>query len=267
MNKYFTPIVAGLLSVYASSAMSLNMDDKLSMPGVMLKSGDWYSQNGNYIVPDTLSKLSARQWPIDNWKKIKVHSKYVEVSQAPGNNGKAPDFLQNIVQQRNYLDLQIIGTLPADAALPDVDPYDDGVMYLRVPGAAMPSRVTNSYVFSNGTSGLVPKLDNRYELELEQKPFSFTVRNSLRNNQGVAYGQGAFYTIEYDGWHYQYELGGNGRDSRIEAIADIDGDGKPDFIVKVENATHIILSSVAKPGKNVPAASLSLTQVDGSDGC
>jgi hypothetical protein len=85
----------------------------------------------------------------------------------------------------------------------------------------------------------------------------FTVRNGFRTKDGRAYGEGAQYTIEYDGQRYEYSLGTRGWDSTILSIADIDGDGKPDFhIATGDGAEFILLSSLAKPGRNAPSASL-----------
>lgn len=97
-------------------------------------------------------------------------------------------------------------------------------------------------------------------LRLGEQPFALTVRNGLRTAGGAPYGSGAHYTIEYDGNVYEYVLGEFGWDSTIEAIVDLDGDGKPDFIIAVggDNSGYeaILLSSKATPGRNVPTASL-----------
>ena len=46
----------------------------------------------------------------------------------------------------------------------------------------------------------------------------------------------------------------------MSAIADIDGDGKPDFLISVggNNSGHeyLLLSSLARPGRNPPSAAL-----------
>lgn len=70
-----------------------------------------------------------------------------------------------------------------------------------------------------------------------------------------------------DGW-YRIRLeadraGEFGWDSSIDAIADIDGDGLPDFVISVggNNSGYeaVLLSSTAKPGRNAPTASLTST--------
>ncbi len=104
-------------------------------------------------------------------------------------------------------------------------------------------------------------MDNRYALKLGEQEFAFTVRNGFRTKSGAPYGDGAQVTVEYDGQQYAYSLGEFGWDSTIVAIADLDGDGKPDFIFRVGGTNSeteaVLLSSKAKPGKNPATASLS----------
>ena len=52
-------------------------------------------------------------------------------------------------------------------------------------------------------------------------------------------------------------------ESRILAAADIDSDGKPDFIVQIGDQEVLLLSSRTQPGLNPPAAVLALN----ADGC
>lgn len=73
---------------------------------------------------------------------------------------------------------------------------------------------------------------------------------------------GVQYAIDYAGHSYTYLLGPRGAQTRIAAVADLDGDGKPDFLVQVcGQALYLLLSSQAQPGANLPTAELP------ADGC
>lgn len=73
-------------------------------------------------------------------------------------------------------------------------------------------------------------------------------------------GEGAHYAIEIDGDRYEYFLPGFGWESHIEVAGDLDGDGRPDFIVHVGGsnswAVYLLLSTKARPGMNAPVAAL-----------
>ena len=60
---------------------------------------------------------------------------------------------------------------------------------------------------------------------------------------------------------YEYLLDGFGWDSEVQYAGDLDRDGRPDLIVYVNgNSTgtwYLLLSRLAKPGMNAPAARLS----------
>ena len=165
---------------------------------------------------------------------------------------RQPAFLGNIRQQL---------TAPENPAEQEkLSAANYNVFYLRVPGVKLKTGAIAPYRFRNGTPQISPKLDHRYELTLGTQAFAFTVQNGLRGRNGEAYGDGALYTIEYDGNKFEYRLGEFGWDSRIQTIADVDGDGKPDFVIAVggNNSGYeaVLLSSVAKPGVNPATASL-----------
>jgi hypothetical protein len=44
--------------------------------------------------------------------------------------------------------------------------------------------------------------------------------------------------------------------TKVRAVADLDGDGLPDFLVDVGDETYLLLSTHAQPGGNPPSAQL-----------
>jgi len=67
--------------------------------------------------------------------------------------------------------------------------------------------------------------------------------------------QGIAYTIGYGGATYRYVLGGAGADHTVvRAIADLDGDRQPDFVIDVDAGVYLLLSTQAQPGANAPTA-------------
>ena len=101
---------------------------------------------------------------------------------------------------------------------------------------------------------LVPVNGRTYPLLQGTSPFTLTVNNGFKGRAG------AHYVIEQDGERYEYLLDGFGWDSEIQVAGDIDGDGRPDFIVYVNGNNagtwYLLLSSESKPGMNRPSASL-----------
>ena len=221
-------------------------------PGLLLREGNWAGDVGTYLVPQALASLPTARWPVDGWHRLRIDARSIDVSAAaagPAHSG--PAFLAAIAAQ--VAAARDGGTILETSNPPGND------LYLRVEGTALADRTAPAYVFRNGTTSIRPELDRRYELLLGDKPFAFTVHNGARTANGTAYG-GAHYVIEVDGETREYLLGEFGWDSTIEAIADIDGDGKPDFIVRVagNNSDYdaVLLSSRAKPGRNPATASL-----------
>ena len=237
--------------------------EHLKEPGVMLRVGTWNGDVGSFVVPAALANIKSSAWPIDGWIRLNLRADRIELEPVLMPNQQSPAFLKTITRQLEDTQDQGGGTSnqaqsnPAQQAT-SVEPSND--IFVRVPGAKWVTGSAQTYRFKNGTGVLRPKLDNRYELVWAGQPFAFTVQNGLRDRNGRAYGDGAQYTIEYDGNKYEYSLGEFGWDSQIMAIADLDGDGKPDFIITVggNNSGYeaILLSSRAKPGKNPPTASL-----------
>ena len=89
-----------------------------------------------------------------------------------------------------------------------------------------------------------PRMGVEHELSLAGQRFSLL----------AAYvDQGIEYTIAYGGRNYSYVLGGAGADHTVvRAIADLDGDRAPDFVIDVDQDVYLLLSTRAHPGRNVP---------------
>jgi hypothetical protein len=66
---------------------------------------------------------------------------------------------------------------------------------------------------------------------------------------------GIEYTLGYGGDSYRYVLGAPGADRTVvRAVADVDGDRKPDFVIDVDGNVYLLLSTQARPGENAPTA-------------
>ena len=245
MPKRIAAVLLGLLAPLVAAGGAPE-------PGLLLREGNWAGDAGAYLVPRSLASLPTARWPVDGWYRLRLEARTVVVSAvAAGPAHSGPEFLAAIAAQ--VAAARGGGTILETSSSPRSD------LYLRVEGTALAERAAPAYVFRNGTTALRPELDRRYQLQLGDKPFAFTVHNGARTATGTPYG-GAHYVIEVDGEAREYLLGEFGWDSTIEAIADLDGDGKPDFIVRVagNNSDYeaVLLSSRAKPGRNPATASL-----------
>ena len=137
--------------------------------------------------------------------------------------------------------IEVRSVKPGDGSIVPADAY-----YLRLPGAALKPGARRVYPYMQVLHRPTPGAD--YELALGTTRFSLRV-------EGVE--RGVEYTIGYGGQTYTYVLGPyDARDTGVRAIADLDGDAQPDFLIDVQHSTYLLLSSQARPGANLPTAEL-----------
>jgi hypothetical protein len=114
----------------------------------------------------------------------------------------------------------------------------DDALFVRLPGAALKPGLRTSY---------------REREVLQDVPGLASPRFSLRVEDLAA---GVQYAIGYGGHTYTYLLGASGASTSVRAVADLDGDARPDFLVDVDDCTFLLLSTEAQPGRNLPTAEL-----------
>ena len=137
---------------------------------------------------------------------------------------------------------------PADRSLVPAD-----ALFLRLPGAALKQGTRPAYRYASGLPH--PRLGQDYALTFGATQFNLRVDNGAK---------GMEYAIGYGGQTYSYVLGPfDAGDTSIRLIADLDGDALPDFVVDVDGASYLLLSTRAQPGSNLPTAELLARDEDG----
>jgi hypothetical protein len=130
---------------------------------------------------------------------------------------------------------------PADRSLVPAD-----ALFLRLPGAPLKQGTRPAYRYASGLEQ--PRLGQDYTLTLGATQFNLRVENGAK---------GMEYAIGYGGQTYNYVLGPfDASVTSVRLVADLDGDALPDFVVDVDDATYLLLSTRALPGPNLPAAEL-----------
>jgi hypothetical protein len=119
-------------------------------------------------------------------------------------------------------------------------------LFFRLPGATLKQGLRPAYA---GSAPRQPKLGVDYALSLGQVRFGMRVENVVKGMQ---------YAFTYGGQTYSYVLGPfDATSTTVRAVADLDGDAQPDFLIDVgEDATYLLLSTKARPGQNLPTAEL-----------
>ena len=138
--------------------------------------------------------------------------------------------------------IEVSAVAPSAAERAD-DP--EGTLYVRVPGARLQEGLRPKYRFAG--EALQPKVGHQYELLLGRTRFSFSVDSGP---------EGMRYEIGYGGQAHTYLIGLPAATTRVQAIADLDGDAMPDFVLDVGDETYLLLSTRAQPGHNAPSAQL-----------
>lgn len=125
------------------------------------------------------------------------------------------------------------GAVPADA------------LFFRLPGTALKTGLRSSYrdqeVLRSARMGREhePSLGKRFTLRVEEVD------------------AGVRYRIGYGTHEYTYIVGPKGSTTSVRAVADLDGDSRPDFVIDVDGlATYLLLSTKAQPGLNLPTAEM-----------
>jgi hypothetical protein len=121
-----------------------------------------------------------------------------------------------------------------------------GALFFRLPGTTLKTGLRGSYRHLEVLPQ--PKIGREHHMTLA------SVRFSLQVEEVAA---GVQYAVGYGGRTYTYLLGPRGSETSVRAVADLDGDAKPDFLVDVnDEMTYLLLSTRARPGQNLPTAEL-----------
>jgi len=231
-------------------------------PGALLRQGEWRQGTGSYGVPQAWEKLPARSWPLDGWATFVIDDAAATLTVRPLSNTEAGLELKSIVDQLEAVAAGSTESTPElEEAILNSQMQMSPPAYVRIPGLTWQARTVALYRFKNGTPRLRPALDHQFELALNGRSFAFKLQNGFRTADGRPYGEGTQFSLDVEGQHYEYDLGGYGWDVRIMAIGDFDGDGRPDFLFQLGGSNSgfeaLILSSQARPGRNPPTAYLS----------
>lgn len=137
--------------------------------------------------------------------------------------------------------VEVRAMLPSQATPGD----PEGAVYVRVPGARLAEGVRPKVRFAAGE--FTPAVGTEYTFALDRQPFSFVVQSDR---------EGTRYEIGYAGSVHTYLLGLPAAATKVKAVADLDGDRLPDFLVEVGEETYLLLSTKARPGANGASAQL-----------
>lgn len=111
-------------------------------------------------------------------------------------------------------------------------------LFFRLPGTALQQGVHASFAAQEIMRPVAEVPAARFSLRVEEVD------------------AGVQYAIGYGGRRYDYIVGPRGASTSVRAVADLDGDGRPDFVIDADDSTFLLLSTQAQPGLNLPTAEL-----------
>ncbi|TWO69841.1 hypothetical protein FN976_18675 [Caenimonas sedimenti] len=161
-----------------------------------------------------------------------------EVAASPDSQWPAEGWFRLVPQGRG---IEVSAAQRGQPGAPAAD-----ALYFRLPGTQLKQGLRAVYA---GTVLQQPRLGQDYELTLGQGRFGLRVESGVK---------GMEYAITYGQQTYTYVLGPfDATKTSVKAVADLDGDARPDFLIDVgDDATYLLLSTKARPGANLPTAEL-----------
>jgi hypothetical protein len=184
------------------------------------------------------ASIWASGLPQDQGYMVDAQTWQDEVASAATGDWPRDGWYRLVARERS---VEVQKTTPTDRTLVPAD-----ALFLRLPGATLKQGTRPGYRYL--TALAQPKMGRDHELALGAMRFSVRVDESAK---------GMAYTIGYGGQVYNYMLGPfDATTTSVRFVADLDGDGQPDFLVDVDDASYLLLSTRAQPGANLPAAEL-----------
>jgi hypothetical protein len=160
-----------------------------------------------------------------------------EVATAATGDWPADGWYRLVPQEQG---VEVRAVTPAERATLAAD-----ALFFRLPGVALKTGMRPSYRHLEVLQP--PRLGRDHVLSLGNGRFSLRVEDVPAGVQ---------YVVGYGNQTYSYLLAPAGARTAVQAVADVDGDGQPDFVVATEDSIFLLLSTQAQPGPNLPTAEL-----------
>lgn len=137
--------------------------------------------------------------------------------------------------------VEVRAVKPSDRATDHVD-----ALFFRMKGTRLKTGLRRSYRSMEVLQP--PRVGTEHEMALGMTRFNIRVEEVPAGVQ---------YAIGYGGHSYRYIVGPRGSSTSVRAVADLDGDARPDFVIDVNDGmTYLLLSTAAQAGLNLPTAEL-----------